>query len=153
MSNSTEMSRCSACKKDKPIVDFRLKRDGTSRNKTCVPCNDRTKQANRDRRGAEKENSGAGDVDEPDQEAFGADLGVLPLSAFIDALVEQGDSVELEARVDIASISGARRDRADELARLIWKERSYRFMCVHCLVWISRTCANILHLKKLSQQI
>ncbi|KAJ7238911.1 hypothetical protein C8J57DRAFT_1246241 [Mycena rebaudengoi] len=128
----------SCCKKDKPIAAFRLKRDRTSRNKTCAPCNDRTKQANRDRRSAGKENSSPGNVDEPDQEAFGANLGVLllkPAKDFIDALAEQGDSLELEARVDITSSLESWHDRADELAHRIWNERSSRFM----------THTNILH--------
>ncbi|KAJ7494991.1 hypothetical protein FB451DRAFT_1387091 [Mycena latifolia] len=50
------------------------------------------------------------------------------MKAFLDAITEQEDILELQARVDIASIPGSRRDRADELVREIWKYRSYRFV-------------------------
>jgi hypothetical protein len=107
------------------VDGFQLKPDGT-RKKTCAKSNERTAAANRKRRTEAKENLGPGN----DPEGSGTDLSVLPLKDFLDALTEQGDHIELEARINISSISGSRGDRADELAKAIWKTRSYRFMYV-----------------------
>ncbi|KAJ7939761.1 hypothetical protein B0H13DRAFT_1850532 [Mycena leptocephala] len=123
--SQSECRYCSACKTDKPVDGFQLKPDGT-RKKTCTKCNERTAAANRKRRTEAKENLGLGD----DPEGGGTDLSVLPLKDFLDALMEQGDHIELEARVNISSISGSKRDRADELAKAVWKTRSYRFVYV-----------------------
>ncbi|KAJ7788196.1 hypothetical protein B0H14DRAFT_3892573 [Mycena olivaceomarginata] len=43
-------------------------------------------------------------------------------------LRKQDDNLELEARVDIASISGGRREKADQLAVRIWNRMKYRFV-------------------------
>ncbi|KAJ6458442.1 hypothetical protein C8R45DRAFT_843769, partial [Mycena sanguinolenta] len=58
----------------------------------------------------------------------GSGLDLLPLGDFLDALTQQDDNLELEARVDIASISGKRREKADQLAARIWKRMKYRFV-------------------------
>jgi hypothetical protein len=108
--------RCSACKTDKSFDLFRLKPDGT-RYKTCISCNSRTSAANRQRRSDAKENvkprEDAGE-NTPD-----TDLAVVPLRDFLDAVTEQDDYIELKARVNIASLSRSRCDRADELAKAI----------------------------------
>ncbi|KAJ7932269.1 hypothetical protein B0H13DRAFT_2518779 [Mycena leptocephala] len=123
--SQSERRYCSTCKTNKSADGFHLKPDGT-RKKTCIKCNERTAAANRKHRTEAKENLSLGD----DQEGGGTDLSVLPLKDFLDALTEQGDHIELEALVNISSISGSRRDRADELAKAIWKTRSYRFVYV-----------------------
>ncbi|KAJ7721232.1 hypothetical protein B0H14DRAFT_587392 [Mycena olivaceomarginata] len=117
--------RCSACKTDKSFDLFRLKPDGT-RYKTCISCNSRTSAANRQRRSDAKGN--VKPREDAEENTPDTDLAVVPLRDFLDAVTEQDDYIELEARVNIASLSGSRRERADELAKAIWNKRSYRFI-------------------------
>ncbi|KAJ7728318.1 hypothetical protein B0H14DRAFT_2640747 [Mycena olivaceomarginata] len=123
---SEERQYCSSCKLTKTVDQFRIKTNGT-RNSTCLSCNLRTSSANRERRLKEKKENldPAGNAEE---DASRADLAPLPLKDFLDALKEKEEQIELEARVNIASISGSRRDCADGLAKAIWKCRSYRFV-------------------------
>jgi hypothetical protein len=45
-------------------------------------------------------------------------------------LTQQDDNLELDARVEISSLAGTGREKADQLAVLIWKKMKYRFVCV-----------------------
>ncbi|KAJ6592053.1 hypothetical protein DFH09DRAFT_1073124 [Mycena vulgaris] len=121
MSDPEERIYCSACKTNKSALDFRLKKDGITRNKTCLTCSERTKQKRREEK--EKENPGS----QPEEEAddLGSGLGVLSLTDFLDALTEQEDILELGARIDTSSLSGSRQDPADELAAKIWTHMKY----------------------------
>ncbi|KAJ7869794.1 hypothetical protein B0H13DRAFT_1575736, partial [Mycena leptocephala] len=69
---------------------------------TCRDCSDRGRDTARNKKQNEKENTHDGDLE--DEEA-GKGLAVLPLNEFLDALTQQDDNLELEARVDITSIS------------------------------------------------
>jgi hypothetical protein len=57
-------------------------------------------------------------------------LGVLGLEDFLNVLTQQDDNLELDARVEISSLSGNGREKADQLVVLIWKRMKYRFVCV-----------------------
>ncbi|KAJ6480203.1 hypothetical protein C8R45DRAFT_933136 [Mycena sanguinolenta] len=102
---SEERQYYSSCKLTKAVDQFRVKTNGTC-NSTCLSCNLRTSSANRERRLKKKENlDPAGNAEEED--ASRADLAPLPLKDFLDALKEQEEQIELEARINIASISGS----------------------------------------------
>jgi hypothetical protein len=117
---------CSMCRKSKPAAEFKIKSNG-NRGRTCRDCSDRGRDTARNKKQNEKENTHDGDLE--DEEA-GKGLAVLPLNEFLDALTQQDDNLELEARVDITSISGGRREKADLLAARIWNQMKYRFVCV-----------------------
>ncbi|KAJ7787808.1 hypothetical protein B0H14DRAFT_2399159 [Mycena olivaceomarginata] len=55
-------------------------------------------------------------------------LGVLGLEDFLNVLTQQDDNLELDARVEISSLSGNGREKADQLVVLIWKRMKYRFV-------------------------
>jgi hypothetical protein len=61
-------------------------------------------------------------------EEDGRGLELLPLDGFLDALAQQDNNLDIEARIDIACISGERREKADQLATRIWNRMKYRFV-------------------------
>jgi hypothetical protein len=131
-----ELFECSTCGKSKTPEEFKIKTNG-NRARSCMGCQTRTCNAARDRK-QEKENTA---IDEEPEEGKG--LAVLPVDDFLDGLTQQDDNLELEARVDIASISGGRREKADQLAVRIWNRMKYRFVCVSiqsCHVIILTLC-------------
>jgi hypothetical protein len=131
MSNPDEYSYCSACKTNKCVADFRLKGNGATHNKTCITCSKRTKQ----KRKEDKENPEKfGPDSQPGEDGsdLGSGLDVLSLTDFLGALMEQDEILELAARVDISSLLGSRRDRANNLAAKVWKRMKYRFVYVQC---------------------
>ncbi|KAJ7483072.1 hypothetical protein B0H11DRAFT_2232085 [Mycena galericulata] len=104
---------CSKCKGEKTEAEFHVKEvNGESEKKA-----------------AEKENQAPeADAEEQEQSADdGMDLTVLPLANFLDALTQQDDNLDLTARVETSSISGSRKEKADELATRIWNRMKYRF--------------------------
>ncbi|KAJ7828855.1 hypothetical protein B0H14DRAFT_2594436 [Mycena olivaceomarginata] len=106
-------------RKSKPATEFKIKSNG-QRGKTCRDCSDRGRDAARDEKQNEKENIHDGDLE--DEEAG------------------QDDNLELEARVDITSISGGRREKADLLAKRIWNRMKYRF--VEIKSWTAKITKN-----------
>ncbi|KAJ6563398.1 hypothetical protein DFH09DRAFT_1082448 [Mycena vulgaris] len=117
---------CSRCKSTKPAVAFGTKGNGT-RTKTCLVCMDRTRSAKQ-----RQKDSGNNENADPDADAEGEDaghgLGILSLHDFLDALTQEDNNLKLEARINISSISGSRRQRADALAASIWSNMKYRFV-------------------------
>ncbi|KAJ6522810.1 hypothetical protein DFH09DRAFT_1330397 [Mycena vulgaris] len=97
---------CSGCKTTKPAVAFGTKGNGT-RTKTCLNADP---DAN-----AEEEDAGRG-------------LGIPSLHDFLDALTQEDDNLKLEACIDISSISGSHRQRADALTASIWSKMKYCFV-------------------------
>ncbi|KAJ7790896.1 hypothetical protein B0H14DRAFT_3501137 [Mycena olivaceomarginata] len=104
-----ETFQCSHCHKYKEAADF-----GTKKNRSP-----------RAKKTAEKENDPEEDAEEERYDGF--DLTVLPLTDFLDTLVHQDNNLELVARVDISSISGTRKDKANKIAVRIWNRMKYRF--------------------------
>ncbi|KAJ7500458.1 hypothetical protein B0H11DRAFT_1714586 [Mycena galericulata] len=124
MSDPGELFTCSNCRKGKSATEFSTKSNG-ARAKTCMACQRRTRESAQ-RKKAEKENLTHNG--NPEEEADGAGLAVLPLDDFLNALTQQDDNLELEARVDISSISGTRREKSDQLAKCVWNRMKYRFV-------------------------
>lgn len=120
MSEAEELFPCSGCSKLKASDKFKIK-NGT-RARTCLECQSRTRGAKK----ANKENL-APSADLEEEQEPGSDLDVLPLEEFLDALTRQDDNLQLEARVDICSISGTRKEKSDAVAALIWARMKYRF--------------------------
>ncbi|KAJ7258590.1 hypothetical protein C8J57DRAFT_1515890 [Mycena rebaudengoi] len=112
----------------KTAGEFQSKSNG-SRAKTCLVCQRRNRDAARNKKAyIEKENAAPmPDVDADDEADYGS-LGLLPLGEFLDAVTQQDDNLDLEARVDISSASGDRRGKADQLAASIWNRMKYRFV-------------------------
>lgn len=81
---------------------------------------------------AEKENDPGEDAEEEHYDGF--DLIVLPLADFLDTLVHQDNNLELVARVDISSMSGTRKDKANKIAVGIWNRMKYRFVRVTTII-------------------
>jgi hypothetical protein len=86
------------------------------------------------REGARKRKAGKKNTDsnsDSDNDKSNDDeLGVLGLEDFLNVLTQQDDNLELDARVEISSLAGTSREKADQLAVLIWKKMKYRFVCV-----------------------
>ncbi|KAJ6461201.1 hypothetical protein DFH09DRAFT_1061822 [Mycena vulgaris] len=116
---------CSSCSVPQPAGAFKIKPDGTLP-KTCLRCQTRGRETARGKK-AEKRNS-AVDAGLDEEADHGGGLGVLPLDDFLDALTQQDENLELEARVDVSSISGTRREKSDQLAARIWNRMRYRFV-------------------------
>jgi hypothetical protein len=125
-SSEEESSDCSHCRKTKKAAEFKRKPDGSPAS-TCLECQKRSRESARQKKAAEKENTIPGDDPEEDDSR---DLAVLPLETFLDALVQQDDNLELTARVNISSVSGTRKDKANEIAVRIWNRMKYRFVYV-----------------------
>jgi hypothetical protein len=76
------------------------------------------------------ENGGI-DIGADDEEGDDNDLGVLGLTEFLDALTRQDDNIlRVEARINIVSVSGTRKEKSDAIAALIWGWMKYRFTYV-----------------------
>ncbi|KAJ7250277.1 hypothetical protein C8J57DRAFT_1239257 [Mycena rebaudengoi] len=119
---------CTCCNTSRTAAQFKTKSNG-ARAKTCIPCGQSRKATRTKKASNEKENSmsaAAGGAD--DEEGHGEGLGVLPLTDFLDVLMQQDDNLELEARVDISSFSGDRQTKADQLKKSIWSRMKYRFV-------------------------
>jgi hypothetical protein len=64
----------------------------------------------------------------PEAEDTSRDLSNLVLADFLCVVEQQGDSVELEAKVNISVLPKGRRERADMLSKLVWEKLNYRFL-------------------------
>ncbi|KAJ6610802.1 hypothetical protein B0H10DRAFT_2224730 [Mycena sp. CBHHK59/15] len=129
MSNIEEIFYCSACRHHKTVAEFGTTANGT-RKKTCLACNCCISEANKKQRAGndpDKENHADPEEEDPD---LGTGLGILSFDDFLDALTQQDDNLELEACVDISTLSGSRWERADDLAKLIWNRMKYQFVCM-----------------------
>jgi DNA replication initiation complex subunit (GINS family) len=124
-SSEEESSDCSHCRKPKKAAEFKRKPDGSLAS-TCLECQKRSRESARQKKAAEKDNTIPGDDPEEDD---GRDLAVL-LETFLNALVQQDDNLELTARVNISSVSGTRKDKANEIAVRIWNRMKYQFVYV-----------------------
>ncbi|KAJ7763777.1 hypothetical protein B0H16DRAFT_1311018, partial [Mycena metata] len=128
-----ELFYCSKCKKRKTIAEFHVKivNGEPTRAKTCLACQRLAREAAQAKAEAKKkENNAPEDADDSSEDGSydGKDLSVLPLADFLDALVQQDDNLDLTARVDTSSMSGTRKEKADELAARIWNRMKYRFV-------------------------
>ncbi|KAJ6579305.1 hypothetical protein B0H10DRAFT_2225668 [Mycena sp. CBHHK59/15] len=98
---------CSGCKTTKSPSEFGTSRSGIPL-RTCLVCVRRTREKKREKSGGDKENA-ATQADD-DEEDLGAGLGLLTLEDFLDALAQEDDILKLQARVDITSFTGSRRE-------------------------------------------
>ncbi len=66
---------------------------------------------------------------EEDESGF-TQLSDIPLNTFLSLLAQQGNVLNVEARVNIESldVKGEKRAKADALAELVWQQMNYRFL-------------------------
>ncbi|KAJ7802031.1 hypothetical protein B0H14DRAFT_2614794 [Mycena olivaceomarginata] len=118
-----ERFECSRCHQRKTLAEFKVTEKG-GRARTCLMCQRQAREGARKRK-AGKENT------EPNSDSDNDELnvlGVLGLEDFLNVLTQQDDNLELDARVEISSLSGNGREKADQLVVLIWKRMKYRFV-------------------------
>ncbi|KAJ7321023.1 hypothetical protein DFH08DRAFT_970322 [Mycena albidolilacea] len=117
IANPPEKYQCSRlCYQRKTLVEYKTTLNG-GRAKTCLMCQRQAREGARKRK-ADSDNDKSNDDE----------LGVLGLVEFINVLTQQDDNLELDARVEISSLAGTGREKADQLALLIWKKMKYRFV-------------------------
>ncbi|KAJ7212431.1 hypothetical protein C8J57DRAFT_1539110 [Mycena rebaudengoi] len=124
MAEPFDWSECSSCRTLKTAAEFKTKTDG-SRAKTCLVCQRRTRELAQARKAAADKENSAPNPDADEEAHHGRGLGVLLLDDFLDALTQQEDNLELEACINISSISGERRVKADQLKAHIWNRMKY----------------------------
>ena len=87
------------------------------------------RQRYQEKKGIEKENR---DGECPNMMFEGTGLGIILLEDFLALLRNQGDSLKLDAYVNINSIdpdqSLSSREQADHIAKLIWDMMGYRWL-------------------------
>ncbi|KAJ7321895.1 hypothetical protein DFH08DRAFT_818271 [Mycena albidolilacea] len=117
---------CSDCScEQKTLAEFKVTEKG-GRARTCLMSQCQAREGARKRK-AGKENT------EPNSNSDNDELNVLRvlgLEGFLNVLTQQDNNLELDARVEISSLSGNGREKADQLVVLIWKRMKYHFVCV-----------------------
>lgn len=144
MSDAEPTQMCSRCKKPRPVSVFSLKKNSRNLAKTCKPCTDKITASQQKRKGQARDADADDtaptadtDCDDSSDTPPAENLSELTLCEFLDFIQDQGDTLTVEATVNVSSLwgsqerdEGTRRKIADELARLVWEKLSYRFTYV-----------------------